>query len=480
MRSTNQYRLALTAVLTLFCATTANATSLYSSCTSEIVSDVEKFVCQLRTDDAKKMQNLKVEVSDAGQVHQFTATPYSWVTNQSAIYFIAQTSSINSEQLQRIYEFASRAASPVGKQKIGFATAGGSFEEKAPLGSSRLRLENVLREVRTMTPDENEASVILSSIEDAIEKLEGETAERRAVVIISDAEPSTSGFSASKVIDQAQEKNIALYFVSFGKNNERPSNVLTRLGQDSNGGAYDVSDLSKDKLLEFASRISSYLENGYVISVDATGLPQSSDVTISAEIDGNGTETAETVTIERQTEDSFLDTAQQFVSDHFYMVLAALGFGVGALLVLRSINARNRYSQLDDYEDTADHGDPNGEEDEDDFAGETRILGMQSGSQAKPLAWLELVGTDQQPAPLRAGNIQLGRSKDSDIRLTNSSVHRRHAMIQMDADGSFSIHDLGTKNGVFVNGDRCSQRTLNDGDLIELGEVKLRFVDEPA
>lgn len=488
MRPTTNIGLALAAATTLFWAAPVNAASIYSSCSSAVESEVEKFVCQVRSDSGQRMQDLGVEVDDSGPVKKFTAIPYSWVRNQSAFYFIVQTSSVNSEQLSRMYDFLSRMAYPGGKQKMGFATAGASFEEKAPLGSSRLRIDNSMRAVRSISPKTDGKSVILSSIETAIDKLESEEAERRAVVIISDADPSTDGVSESKIVDLAKKSHVALYFVTFGKNSNRPSGLLKSLARDTKGGTHDVSDLSGEKLLEFASELSNHLENGYIVSFNARGLPQSSTIKISANVDGDGRTSAEPITVDRQTEDSWLDSGQSFVKDNLYMLLAALGLGVGGILVLRSIGARKRRSQLDHVRvapkaavAVEDEAEDEYEDEDDEFAGEDRLLDMTStGAHAKPKAWLELIGTGGDRVPLYSGNLQVGRSKDSDIRLTNSSVHRQHAMIQMDADGSFSIHDLGTANGIFVNGIRCNQRTLVDGDLIELGEVKLRFAGEPA
>ncbi|KUO66027.1 MAG: hypothetical protein APF80_07050 [Alphaproteobacteria bacterium BRH_c36] len=460
-------------------AAPVNAASIYASCDSEVVSDDEKFVCQIRSGDGKKMRDLSVEVDEVGSVDNFKAIPYSWVTNQSAFYFLVQTSSVSSGQLASMFDFLNRIVYPAGKQKMGFATAGASFDEKAPLGSSRLRIDNAIRAIRSMTPKLDEPSVVLASIEKAIVKLAGEEAERRAVVVISDSDPSTSGVSESKIADLARDNQVALYLVSFGRNKQEPSVVLKKLGRDSRGGTHDVTDLPRQQLLEFASELSTHLENGFILSFDARGLPQASEIRLSANLDGVGQASADPITVERQTEDSWIDAGRSFVSDNLFMLLAALGLGVGGIFVLRSLGAKNRSARFADS-----HGAPDEVAgiDDHEYTGEATIVGnsFPDADGRKPKAWLEIVGDHGERVPLHSGNIQVGRSKDSDIRLENSSVHRQHAMIQMDADGSFSIHDLGTKNGVFVNGARCSQRTLANGDLIELGEVKLRFADVPA
>ena len=50
----------------------------------------------------------------------------------------------------------------------------------------------------------------------------------------------------------------------------------------------------------------------------------------------------------------------------------------------------------------------------------------------------------------------------------------RHARIRPVED-ALIIEDLGSTNGLRVNGDEVHQATVNDGDEIELGEVRLRF-----
>ncbi|MBU8898282.1 FHA domain-containing protein [Corallococcus sp. H22C18031201] len=76
----------------------------------------------------------------------------------------------------------------------------------------------------------------------------------------------------------------------------------------------------------------------------------------------------------------------------------------------------------------------------------------------------------------------IGRGGGAKVRLRDRAVSRVHARIHHDADG-FHLEDLGTANGVFLNGKALRQATpLTDGDVIELGRSLLRFqapVDEP-
>jgi hypothetical protein len=73
------------------------------------------------------------------------------------------------------------------------------------------------------------------------------------------------------------------------------------------------------------------------------------------------------------------------------------------------------------------------------------------------------------------GGAVLGRSRECDIVLSDSNVSRRHAEIRPTAGGGL-IHDLGSTNGVRVNGRPAEgPHPIEDGDRIELGTAELRF-----
>jgi hypothetical protein len=70
----------------------------------------------------------------------------------------------------------------------------------------------------------------------------------------------------------------------------------------------------------------------------------------------------------------------------------------------------------------------------------------------------------------------IGRSRDCDIVLQDSNVSRKHAEIRPGAQGQWTIADLGSTNGVVVNGQPARGAVpLAAGDQVELGTSKLRF-----
>ena len=63
----------------------------------------------------------------------------------------------------------------------------------------------------------------------------------------------------------------------------------------------------------------------------------------------------------------------------------------------------------------------------------------------------------------------LGRSPEVAIQIDDDGVSRKHAKIQVGADGSHYLVDLGSTNGTFLNGVRLSMSPLQDGDKIQIG-----------
>jgi hypothetical protein len=74
--------------------------------------------------------------------------------------------------------------------------------------------------------------------------------------------------------------------------------------------------------------------------------------------------------------------------------------------------------------------------------------------------------------------VVLGRSRDCDIQLADANVSRRHAELRQEGT-SYWIVDLGSTNGMEVNGKRVKRAKLRDGDTITLGSTDVTFSREP-
>ncbi len=72
--------------------------------------------------------------------------------------------------------------------------------------------------------------------------------------------------------------------------------------------------------------------------------------------------------------------------------------------------------------------------------------------------------------------VKIGRTEENDISLDHRSLSRTHAKLVLEPSGEWKVFDLRSANGITVNGEGYTKATLNHGDVLELGHVKLRFV----
>lgn len=85
----------------------------------------------------------------------------------------------------------------------------------------------------------------------------------------------------------------------------------------------------------------------------------------------------------------------------------------------------------------------------------------------------ELAGAEWR---LDADELVIGRTDDNAIAIDHDSISRHHARLVRD-NGAWKVVDLGSSNGIRINDEYFSEATLRKGDHLELGEVRLRFVD---
>jgi len=77
--------------------------------------------------------------------------------------------------------------------------------------------------------------------------------------------------------------------------------------------------------------------------------------------------------------------------------------------------------------------------------------------------------------PLARAQTTIGRSPDCDIFLDDVTVSRRHAVVAKGDDG-FTIEDLGSLNGTFLNRSRIDRDLLDNGDEVQIGKYRLIFL----
>jgi hypothetical protein len=73
----------------------------------------------------------------------------------------------------------------------------------------------------------------------------------------------------------------------------------------------------------------------------------------------------------------------------------------------------------------------------------------------------------------------LGRRPYNDIVIDNLAVSGEHAVMQM-SGSDVTLEDLNSTNGTYVNGKAIKKQQLQNGDTVEIGKYKIKFVHEGA
>jgi hypothetical protein len=93
----------------------------------------------------------------------------------------------------------------------------------------------------------------------------------------------------------------------------------------------------------------------------------------------------------------------------------------------------------------------------------------QAGRTGHP--WLEVGATTY---ALTGPTTRIGRGNDTDLRIDDPGISRNHAEIRQQG-GDVTIVDVGSTNGIVINGRRVQQARLDDGASVVLGSTTLTF-----
>jgi hypothetical protein len=75
---------------------------------------------------------------------------------------------------------------------------------------------------------------------------------------------------------------------------------------------------------------------------------------------------------------------------------------------------------------------------------------------------------------LSASSYVLGRGDQATLVLQGDEVSRQHARLTRE-DGEYTIEDLGSRNGIRLNGSRVHSAVLRDGDHVQIGDIVLLY-----
>jgi hypothetical protein len=94
------------------------------------------------------------------------------------------------------------------------------------------------------------------------------------------------------------------------------------------------------------------------------------------------------------------------------------------------------------------------------------------------LARLVAPGSDgaEEEHALNPTETTIGRAPGNHIQVNDGAISRQHAKIVGSLEGAYTIYDLGSENGVYVNRERVIDHRLKDGDIVEIGPGTRTFI----
>jgi hypothetical protein len=108
-------------------------------------------------------------------------------------------------------------------------------------------------------------------------------------------------------------------------------------------------------------------------------------------------------------------------------------------------------------------------------SGHTMVLDREALLKERPRApRASLEQRDGPPVSLGPDPVLIGRDQQNDLVLDDRRVSRKHAEVRLRL-GRYTLYDLQSTNGTYVNGRRVAERVLDDGDKISIGGLEIVF-----
>lgn len=455
------------------------ATELRGSCLRSPDSAPAEIHCDIRATDPVEITAVTATGANGKRLDS-RFEPFNHKLRSSAWLFLIQRTSHpkdSAREVERLLRFE-------GKRSYGVMSFAEQISELAALGSSETTVRTGLADIGARSGG---TTALYTSAYAALLKLSAYTSERRALVIVADGRSDRDSQDDKTVIEFARQRNIVIHTIAVtdrDANQSQPLQALRRMATET-GGQFIDAGVERKLTPENISRFHDFMENGGLVKAAASELANDDDLTLTSTIAGGATVSAGKGAIkwgplspvrpvpaptfmEQITETSKGNPAMLIAVG---LILAGL-IGVGLAAAFRRpvpppvIGGANEPSD----EDTRTQRSGGAIVD-------TIIL---PGANHRPpetvYARLQFLDANSTVMPIGSTTVSIGRHEDNDICLSNPSVHRQHAVIHMTPERGFVLRDLGGQNGVIVNNKRIQQRELADGDLVEFGEVRARFI----
>ncbi|MGI9379969.1 MAG: FHA domain-containing protein, partial [Methyloligellaceae bacterium] len=321
---------------------------------------------------------------------------------------------------------------------------------------------------------------------DGIKSLKNEAADLKFLVIVSNGRTKDSAYHRSDVVKLANEENVRIFTLGFLQSaKDSPELQSMRRLAEETGGFFAKANLSDKRLpIDIRARFLDAIEGETGISFEADRTGADQKFIIEAQLKSGETTTGTLLIPGSEAAKvrfryAFLTLSNPFISGPILLLIIFAG-GLFAWFRFKTTSTKNGINQIDetnpgslDKQNTIPEPKTQGLEAEKELTEELAVR-LEGAS-------LEVIGQDSDTIHnIDKPALRIGRSENSDIRLADPTVHRNHAIVRVTDKGQFTIEDIAgeTGNGVYLNDKKISQAELFHGDIIELGNVMLKFDHE--
>ncbi len=408
-------------------------------------------------------------------------TPYSTEPGTSAVMFLVDVSDAElpvAPVAARDHLLGLLDAAPA-HQHYGLASFANEVELHAPLAPGTDRIRNVLGE---LTPGGEPAELYRSTLE-AVRLLGHYPAQRRALFLLSDGLADDSAYFHDDVVDAARQYDVAIFGIGYVKS-PALSTALERLRRlaEATGGLYVTAEAGAALPRNFPARAFAQLAGGGRLVVDLTPaladtVPLPSEAVLELQWRGAvssasahiplrlaGLAAASTITnappmASPPARATGVRRAPPVPPVHrkgwFGRNLPWIGIGAVVLLAGGLLAWFLRRRPRDGRQEPTS----------------AKTLELN----ARSFAYLETQDELHTRHPVSGETFRIGRHADNELMVADASISRFHAEIKHELNSRYVIRDLESLNGVYVNGRKARTAILSNGDLIELGDVTLKF-----
>jgi len=446
-------------------------------------------VVQLQKTASDQMA-LNIRLAEPEPITRVTArigvTPVSITdTNQyplagqaSAVLFLVDTSDPSRQQAirQAVGHIEQIIGQSNGHLRYGLARFDTDLHLLAPIGTGSVQL---LEKARSLSAVGKTTELYRNTL-GAIRILNRYPADRRFLFLLSDGLAEDRAYFHRDVIQSAINNDVSIYTIGYSGSVSRTValQTLRRLSEDTGGqylptvpGSYQLDHSQLEKLLrtldsgiQLKASFRAIVEAGIGgtqqldLSIDTTansyiiGVPVKLPRIASRPVQQAGavSQLAGPAPV-RQVIVKHVPAESEGLQNNSWLLLVAVSLLMMGLLIFLALRLRSG-SEI------------------------PASMVCEPAAEQEPYAWLERIdGTVDERYPILSGKTKIGRFRGNDVALHDPAVSRYHAEIRFNDAGEFMIADLGSKNGIMVNDEEVYERVLHDQDIIEIGDIRLRF-----